>query len=213
MSEFNEHIESILDETFKVIDVIFSNNREDISFHPCKESRLVFPRYSLKHKDDMERKAKTRVSEQELRFAFVEQFNKICEKENWPYYYSVETPTDKRYVFSQEIEPQIAEKNKGVSGQFDLVVYNDKGERICCIEFKAGMSPVKEFAKDFLKQNKDGSNYDAYFVHLLGDNADNRTLMQIASNRICMRNKVKYVCHIINGETYSEGSERWKSLL
>lgn len=106
MSEFNEHIESILDETFKVIDVIFSNNREDISFHPCKESRLVFPRYSLKHKDDMERKAKTRVSEQELRFAFVEKFNEICEKENWPYYYSVETPTDKRYVFHKKLNPK-----------------------------------------------------------------------------------------------------------
>ena len=94
-----------------------------------------------------------------------------------------------------------------------MVVYNDKGERICCIEFKAGMSPVKEFAKDFLKLNKDGSNYESYFVHLLGDNSNAKTLKQISSNRICMRNNAKYVCHIINGETYSEGTERWKSLL
>ena len=212
MNELNERIETILDETFKVIDTVFSCHRETINFHPGKESRLVFPRYSLKHKDETEREPETRVSEQELRFAFVEKFNEICNKEKWPYYYSIETPTEKRYVFAKETEPRVAKKDEGVSGQFDLVVYNDQGERICYIEFKAGMSPEKEFAKDFLKQNKEVLNHEAYFVHLLSDSADINTLNRIKNNRIIKRDRVKYVCHIIKGETYSEGSERWKNL-
>ena len=36
MSECNEHIESILDETFKVIDVIFSNNRAEFDLREIK---------------------------------------------------------------------------------------------------------------------------------------------------------------------------------
>ena len=212
MSKLNENIETILDETFKVVDAIYSNHREAIIFHPGKKSRLVFPRYSLKHKDDTDRDPETRVSEQELRFAFVEQFNELCYKEKWPYYYSIETPTEKRYVFAKEAKPRVAKKNEGVSGQFDLVVYSDKGERICFIEFKAGMSPEKEFSKDFLKQNNEVKNNEAYFVHLLSDTADLKTLNRIKTNRISNKEHVKYVCHIINGKTYSEGCDRWENL-
>ena len=212
MSELNEHIETILDKTFRVVDAIYSNHREDIIFHPRKESRLVFPRYSLKHKDDTDRVPETRISEQELRFAFVEQFNKICNKEKWPYYYSIETPTENRYVFAKETNPRLAEKNEGISGQYDLVVYSDKGERICYIEFKANMSREKEFAKDFLKQNNEVKNHEAYLVHLLSDTANLETLNRIKTNRISKREHVRYVCHVINGKKYSEGSERWENL-
>lgn len=212
MSELKEHIETILDETFTLIDNIYLHHREGFAFSPFEESRLVFPRYSLKHKDDTTRKAETRVSEQELRFAFVEKFNEKCRKEHWPYYYSIETPTDKRYVFQKETEPRVANKDEGVSGQFDLVVYSDKGERICYLEFKAGMSPKKAFAKDFLKQTKEAKDQEAYFVHLLNEKANIDTLDQIKKDRINKREGVIYVCHIVKGRTYSEGSERWESL-
>lgn len=211
MSELNEHIETILDETFTVIDNIYSHHREGVAFSPFEESRLVFPRYSLKHKNDTPRKAKTRVSEQELRFAFVEKFNEKCRKERWPYYYSIETPTEERYFF-QETEPRVANKDEGVSGQFDLVVYSNEGKRICYLEFKAGMSPIKAFAKDFLKQTNEVKDHEAYFVHLLDEKANIDTLDQIKKDRINNRKGVIYVCHIVKGKTYSEGSKRWESL-
>lgn len=212
MSELKEHIETILDETFTLIDNIYLHHREGFAFSPFEESRLVFPRYSLTHKDDTHRNAKTRVSEQELRFAFVEKFNEKCRKECWPYYYSIETPTDKRYVFQKETKPRVANKDEGVSGQFDLVVYSDKGERICYLEFKAGMSPRKAFEKDFLKQTNEVEDHKAYFVHLLDEKANKDTLDLIKQNRITNRMGVIYVCHIVKGKTYSEGSERWESL-
>ncbi len=213
MNELNGHIESILVETFKVLDAVYSNQREDILFHPCEESRLIFPRYSLRHKDDTVRDPETRVSEQELRFAFVEQFNRICKSKNWPYYYSVETPTDKRYVVSKGIEPRVAEKDEGVSAQFDLVIHDDEGRRKCRIEFKAGMSsPEKEFAKDFLKLNEESGESASYFVHLLDENANQNTFTRIKNNRLQKKDGVIYICHVIKGKTYSEGSKSWEPL-
>ena len=213
MSELKEHIETILDETFKVIDAVYSDHREAINFHPGMESRLVFPRYSLKHKDDSYRKPETRVSEQELRFTFVEQFNKKCNDEHWPYYYSVETPTDKRYVVSKSREPKVAGKNEGVSGEFDLVIHNAEGKRICKIEFKAGMSsPEKEFAKDFLKLNKEPGEEIGFFIHLLDEGSNINTFNRIKTNRLKKKDGVIYVCHVLNGATYSDGSDHWPAL-
>ena len=106
----------------------------------------------------------------------------------------------------------MANKDEGASGQFDLVVYSDKGERICYLEFKAGMSPRKAFKKDFLKQTNEVEDHKAYFVHLLDEKANIDTLDLIKQNRITNRMGVIYVCHIVKGKTYSEGSERWESL-
>ena len=51
---------------------------------------MVFPKY---------RNKETRVSEQELRFAFIEAFNELNKENNWGLYYSVETPTEKNTDF------------------------------------------------------------------------------------------------------------------
>ena len=40
----------------------------------------------------------------------------------------------------------------------------------------------------------------------------NNTLDQIKKDRINNRKGVIYVCHIVKGKTYSEGSKRWESL-
>ena len=95
-----ERIEEIIKDTFDVIQKVYHTQREGDGNHKdfCKsQSRIIFPKYSEQYRD-----SETRISEQELRFIFVEQFNKYCEANQWNAYYSVETPTEEKYVFSKE---------------------------------------------------------------------------------------------------------------
>ena len=96
-----ERIEEIIKDTFDVIQKVYHTQREGDGNHKdfCKsQSRIIFPKYSEQYRD-----SETRISEQELRFIFVEQFNKYCEANQWNAYYSVETPTEEKYVFSKEL--------------------------------------------------------------------------------------------------------------
>ena len=93
--ETKMRIINILKNTFDVLDNCYNNNDEAKSkanFGKAN-SRLIFPSYS---------KGDRRISEQELRFLFIEQFNLYCQKTGWDSYYSVETPTKGRYKFSGE---------------------------------------------------------------------------------------------------------------
>ena len=95
-----ERIEKIIKDTFDVIQKVYHTQREGDGNHKdfCEsQSRIIFPKYSEQYRD-----SETRISEQELRFIFVEQFNKYCEANQWNAYYSVETPTEEKYVFSKE---------------------------------------------------------------------------------------------------------------
>lgn len=91
-----QHVINIIDQTFEVIKKVYDTQKEDFgnSSELCKSgSRIIFPKYSGRY-----RNGGTRISEQELRFIFVEQFNKYCEKNSWNAYYSVE-PQQKRNIF------------------------------------------------------------------------------------------------------------------
>lgn len=93
-----ERIEEIIKDTFDVIPKVYHTHREGDGNHKdfCEsQSRIIFPKYSGRY-----RNGETRISEQELRFIFVEQFNKYCSTKKWNAYYSVETPTEEKYVFS-----------------------------------------------------------------------------------------------------------------
>ena len=150
-----EHIEEIIKATFIVIKKVYKNNQKEDdngcgSF--CKSnSRIVFPRYRVKSNS-----GETRISEQELRFIFIEQFYKHCQDKQWNAYYSVETPTENKYVFSEnnkKILPRKAEEDKkeGQSAMVDLCIYDEKLNRIALIEFKA-LNPDKHaFDKDLFK--------------------------------------------------------------
>lgn len=73
-----ERIEKIIKDTFDVIQKVYHTQREGDGNHKdfCEsQSRIIFPKYSEQYRD-----SETRISEQELRFIFVEQFNKYCEK-------------------------------------------------------------------------------------------------------------------------------------
>ena len=76
-------------------------------------NRLIFPKL---------RDGNRRISEQEARFAFVEALHTTSLK------YSIETPTDKEYSFSN---------NGSRSAMTDLSIYHQQGKNVCNVEFKS----------------------------------------------------------------------------
>ncbi|MBR4242410.1 MAG: hypothetical protein IKR98_00700 [Bacteroidaceae bacterium] len=139
----------------ELIDVV--NDTFNILRSNSSRSRILFPAYR-----DNER----RVSEQELRFVFVEQLQKLLEK--YDLFYSVETPTHGKYKFTENrknIDPRV-DKN-GQSANFDLTIVDKNGNTIAIIEFKAKMATQHEYDKDFCKlfNPKESSSY-RLFINL-----------------------------------------------
>lgn len=188
----DEIIENIIEQTFIRLELAYKNHREgqigkSIN-HKKGESRLVFPCYNNK-------KREIRISEQELRFIFVETFNEYCdEKLDW--FYSVETPTKDKYKFTENGKNlDKPKRGEGQSANFDLTISNDKGELLALIEFKAKNTKPFSYAKDFCKlwNPKEGnSNVLRYFINVL-DKADKNTSDNIQAKLVNLRNnKEKY---------------------
>ena len=146
------YITEIIKRTFAEVDRCFKENQE--TEHKTKYieggSRLLFPCYSRAF-----RKETTRLSEQELRFIFVEQFTQFCNdpKHPWNAFYSVETPTEWKYRFSESDKPQ--KDDSGRSAMVDVCIYDEKGIRLCLIEFKAGNPDGFCYVKDFVKLSEE----------------------------------------------------------
>ncbi len=167
--ELKKHINVIIEKTFETLEMVY-NNREYKGPDEPKGftkggSRLVFPSYYKEGKA-----TETRISEQELRFAFVEAFNKYCDAANGPnLFYSIETPTKRKYTnFSNDKKPH--EDENGRSAEFDLVIFNENGERKCLIEFKANNADEHDHWKDFVKlnnSNEGGEDVLRYFVEII----------------------------------------------
>ena len=174
----DEIIGNIIEQTFIRLELAYKNHREgqigkSIN-HKKGESRLVFPCYNNK-------KREIRISEQELRFVFVETFNEYCDgKLNW--FYSVETPTEDKYKFTENGKNlDKPKRGEGQSANFDLTISNDKGELLALIEFKAKNTKPFSYAKDLCKlwNPKEGTpNVLRYFVNVL-DKADKKKLISI----------------------------------
>ncbi len=145
----SDHIEAVVSRTLETLQKVYDSQQEKFkgSKLPITESRLIFP---------IKRDKSTRISEQELRFIFVEQLNREI-NEGWNVYYSVETPTSEPYCFTGK---------KKESGCIDLVIHNAKFQRIAVIEFKAHNRGSAE--KDFIKLSnpKEDGKY-RYFISLL----------------------------------------------
>jgi len=139
-------------------------------------SKLIFPNYE---QDDK----KTRISEQEARFAFCQ----IFEQGNHGLYYSVETPTKFNYSFKLEdktkdlndlkIYSKDLNPSKGKSAQSDMSIFSltESGfNQIINVEFKAKNVETSHIAKDFLKLFAEPQH--GLFFHLL-ESVDSGTLM------------------------------------
>ena len=114
------HIDVIITNTFNTISEVYRTQMENqkIGTYNNNSSRIIFP---LK-RESKDKKEEFRISEQELRFVFVEEFNKYCSK-NWDAYYSVETPTSKRYDFSNKEMPCKVDYPNGQSAMVDFSIF------------------------------------------------------------------------------------------
>lgn len=210
-TEIIEIIEDITQRSFDVIKKVYDFQREAKPENKKNlteiGSRILFPKYSEKRKTSEKDRIKDRISEQELRFIFVEQLNKYAVKENMDLYYSVETPTDESYVFDEDNGgPKVVSKsnktdggenenniNKGVSARIDLVIMAKEADgtfkRVALIEFKAHNPDVNDYRKDICKLiNEEGNNPDClkYFIQIINVNAknENKTWENIKNKKI-----------------------------
>jgi len=122
----------------------------------------------------------TRVSEQELRFLFVEEFLK---EPNNGFYYSVETPTKEKYKFGKTND-DIKIDASGRSASIDMCTFKkcseNKYHRLLNIEFKNANASQKSISKDILKLMHEKEN--GAFVLLL-KNTNIGTLNNSAKSR------------------------------
>ena len=179
--ETKRGIIDILEKTFDVIDQCYGVNDElnDKANYSAVKTRLIFPcRYNPKGE-----KLETRISEQELRFLFIEQFIQYCQVNAlWrDAYYSIEAPTKLRYKFSEGDKQHKERMNTphkveigeegGQSAMIDVCIHDNTGERICLIEFKYGNPEQFCFEKDLVKLKGEGGL--GFFVHLLKSQQEN----------------------------------------
>ena len=200
-----EIILDIISEAFKHV-----KNAYDLSNEPnsSKDSRLIFP----KKRDESIRVSEPniRVSEQELRFAFVEEFLKYVKKKKKDWYYAVEVPTKIKYDFSDKKNTKVAEEGKGKSASFDLAIYA-KGDNnfnlIALLEFKAGNPKKFDYHKDLVKleNEKEGDNEVLRFFIEIVKNADERTPKNIESKLKDKRQQTNFICYsLTEGEKVLE---------
>ena len=126
-------------------------------------SQLIFPKY---------RNKTVRYSEQELKQIFL---RNVEEDKN--YFYSIETPTEYVYHFSDTEMPLVKENHekddKYESARFDVSLYskNNKDDLLTHVEFKYGNPDKKSgICKDFLKlvsEVKFTNEKKNFFVHYL----------------------------------------------
>lgn len=167
-------MKDVLGRTFECLRSAYS--KEDR--YTSEGTRLIFPKYSR----ESSKNAELRVSEQELRFVFVEKFVEYCNASHEELYYSVETPTTDSYLFSEgKTYKSLLEKgekielpcihSEGVSGKFDMTIYN-KDNTVCLIEFKAGSISEQEFKEVLIKlaNPKEKATY-RYIIHMVKDKA------------------------------------------
>ena len=222
-------VEMIIDDAFHRIEYAYQYQCEPsieipISIDAKREckTRLIFPKYT---KSKNGKDGRTRISEQELRFAFVEAFNAYCDtNEIDDLYYSIETPTSNRYVgFSakSKMNPQRNDA-KGRSGEFDLVIFNrenDKLKRACLIEFKAKNAGEIDHWKDMLKLKEEGEETLCYFIEVL-KSYDEGTKASLCNDKVGAFFQIeeykKYAnngvaisvrCYALEGENEGKGCE------
>ena len=126
-------------------------------------SQLIFPKY---------RNKTVRYSEQELKQIFLKNV-----EEDKNYFYSIETPTEYGYRFSDTEMPLVKENHekddKYESARFDVSLYskNNKDDLLTHVEFKYGNPDKKSgICKDFLKlvsEVKFTNEKKNFFVHYL----------------------------------------------
>ena len=91
-----------------IVNEAYRCHKEESLREMSKMTSLVFPQYSADDDESQDKqkkqKEKTRISEQELRFAFVQAFHEYKCTHNCNYQYGVEVPTKDKYLFTEKDE-------------------------------------------------------------------------------------------------------------
>lgn len=187
-----EIILGIISKAFKHVKKAYELTQKPDSPEP---SRLIFPR---------KRDKSIRVSEQELRFAFVDELLKDKGAKKW--FYAVEVPTEDVYNFSVKKNPIVAEEGNGQSASFDLVIYAKDGSTfnpIALLEFKAGNPAEFAYHKDLVKlENKNEGNNEVlrFFIEII-ENANSGTKSNIESKLKDKRQLTNFICYELKNGT------------
>lgn len=195
MKQVKKHVEAIIGDTFTVLKDVYNNHKEGKKpWNYYVGSRIIFPQYGAHRDNDI------RISEQELRFVFVEQLNKYClDKTNdWDVLYSIETPTKKKYRFSSKINHGDVDVPRldpnGQSASTDLTIHNNNGDRICLVEFKANTPDPSCYFKDFLKLNKEknGLDCECFFIQIVSDDNCCKQIENRLNKKLSKKDKNEY---------------------
>ena len=174
-NEIQKIIDGIIGETANAIRKVYATQQEPVTEAITsnrvtdQDSRIIFPKYSRNNKTNG---GKIRISEQELRFIFVEQIKQIKNL-----YYSIETPT--YYTYKSARDKQEPNIGGSMSGKIDLTLYSEPNpdKPIAFIEFKYGNLSKNDTEKklnrelkyDFIKLVAESQRYDClgYSLHLI----------------------------------------------
>lgn len=153
MENHKKHIEAVIERTLSKLNSLYHRDGGGL-----ETTRLIFPRYWVTE-EDKRVEGEVRVSEQELRFMFVEELNKYCDAHReWEVYYSVETPTSNSYQLTGESQQ---------SGCIDLCIHGKDLKRIALIEFKALNPSEHDHAKDAFKLKHEIEGELRYFIEIV----------------------------------------------
>ena len=153
MENHKKHIEAVIENTLSKLNSLYHRDGGGL-----ENTRLIFPRYWVT-KEGERVEGELRVSEQELRFMFVEELNKYCDAHReWEVYYSVETPTSNSYQLTGEGQQ---------SGCIDLCIHGIDFKRIALIEFKALNPSEHAHAKDAFKLKHEIEGEFRYFIEIV----------------------------------------------
>lgn len=128
-----------------------------------EKTQLIIPNYQRQKDSEL-----CRVSEQELRFVFIEQIVPDLQKNGL--YYSIETPTTKHYRFSSKTDKHLPpERDKGRCANFDLTIL-DGDNTLAIVEFKSKSAHPHSYAKDLCKlwyrEERQGEKTLRYFINV-----------------------------------------------
>ena len=130
---------------------------------------------------------KPRISEQELKYCFIETFISSIGFDK--YKYSIETPTLNNYSFTKEGKhknPECFGENgkKGRCGNIDVVIF-DGYKRVALIEFKANHAGAFEHAKDVCKlENEPGYDVLRFLVEIF-ESTNEESLRKLEEKLYC----------------------------
>ena len=209
--ELKKHMDEIIRLTFERLDKAYRNQEVNNTKFEKGYSRLVFPSY-YKNKNP----TVTRISEQELRFTFVEVFNAYCDLNNLDLYYSVETPTKDTYINFADSKKEPQRDDDGRSAEFDLVIFDEQNNRRCLVEFKANNDSEHDHCKDFVKLNNpnEGDNdVLRYFIEVIKsytENGDNSTVNSLKGKIMYYWYNVQFHCYALEGKSKRSGKGQTK---